>query len=211
MEVIFNTSGMLNNELGKVWENRDFRFATSISVEADILETELSRTYSIDGILPNKLSIDPQGVISGRLGLLDEQEVSLPTQAKKPIGIDGKNWQNDGSSKAPLHIFSFKMVVTIEYEKRVPIIDEGLSEDSLDIDNSNPDEDTTLEEIIIETKSFTSDELAIMIIKNNNMANTRFVKRYLEAGYPLKIDNDTYTLKNINGFLSRHPGPFEIL
>lgn len=63
----------------------------------------------------------------------------------------------------------------------------------------------------IKTVETISEDVSIKIIKNNNLFNTRFVLRYMKAGHKMSIGNDSYGLKNINDFLSRHPGTFEVL
>jgi hypothetical protein len=251
MDLVFNTTGELMNELGKNWENRDFKCTTSISVIPDILETELFREYSIVGYIPNKLKIDNNGIVSGPLGLLDEQEVDLPKNPLKPIGIDGTNWQNDGSVKVPLHMFYFKIKVTITYRDddairvlKAPskllevltqeeidaelILLEALAIPKLDIQSgidyqlalepevklfleSDEEVKNAFELDSIKVKEFISEDVSVKIIKNNNLFNTRFVLRYMKAGHKMSIGNDSYGLKNINDFLSRHPGTFEVL
>lgn len=262
MEVVFITTGELSNELGKHWENRDFKCTTSISVTPDILETELFREFSIVGYIPNKLKIDiSTGDITGALGLLDEQEVDLPKNPLKPLGIDGTNWQNDGSVKVPLHVFTFKIKVIVTYRDDSIIrvlktpnkllevltqeeIDEKillLNSVDMELENMTPEELELLtqaeidEKILLvekEVKTFIeedeevkaafdldsiktvetiSEDVSVKIIKNNNLFNTRFVLRYMKAGHKMSIGNDSYGLKNINDFLSRHPGTFEVL
>lgn len=232
MEVVFITAGELSNELGKHWENRDFKCTTSISVTPDILETELFREFSIAGYIPNKLKIDiSTGDITGALGLLDEQEVDLPKNPLKPIGIDGTNWQNDGSVKAPLHVFTFKIKVIVTYRdddvirvlKTPNKLLEVLTQSEIDEKILLPEEEvkTFIEEDIeiktafdldsIKTIETISEDVSVKIIKNNNLFNTRFVLRYMKAGHKMSIGNDSYGLKNINDFLSRHPGTFEVL
>lgn len=232
MEVVFITAGELSNELGKHWENRDFKCTTSISVTPDILETELFREYSIVGYIPNKLKIDiSTGDITGALGLLDEQEVDLPKNPLKPIGIDGTNWQNDGSVKAPLHVFTFKIKVIVTYRdddvirvlKTPNKLLEVLTQSEIDEKILLPEEEvkTFIEEDIeiktafdldsIKTIETISEDVSVKIIKNNNLFNTRFVLRYMKAGHKMSIGNDSYGLKDINGFLSRHPDTFEVL
>lgn len=232
MEVVFITAGELSNELGKHWENRDFKCTTSISVTPDILETELFREFSIVGYIPNKLKIDiSTGDITGALGLLDEQEVDLPKNPLKPIGIDGTNWQNDGSVKAPLHVFTFKIKVIVTYRdddvirvlKTPNKLLEVLTQSEIDEKILLTEEEvkTFIEEDIeiktafdldsIKTIETISEDVSVKIIKNNNLFNTRFVLRYMKAGHKMSIGNDSYGLKDINGFLSRHPGTFEVL
>ena len=232
MEVVFITTGELSNELGKHWENRDFKCTTSISVTPDILETELFREFSIVGYIPNKLKIDiSTGDITGALGLLDEQEVDLPKNPLKPIGIDGTNWQNDGSVKAPLHVFTFKIKVIVTYRdddvirvlKTPNKLLEVLTQSEIDEKILLTEEEvkTFIEEDIeiktafdldsIKTIETISEDVSVKIIKNNNLFNTRFVLRYMKAGHKMSIGDDTYGLKDINGFLSRHPGTFEVL
>lgn len=232
MEVVFITTGELSNELGKHWENRDFKCTTSISVTPDILETELFREFSIVGYIPNKLKIDiSTGDITGALGLLDEQEVDLPKNPLKPIGIDGTNWQNDGSVKAPLYVFTFKIKVIVTYRdddvirvlKTPNKLLEVLTQSEIDEKILLPEEEvkTFIEEDIeiktafdldsIKTIETISEDVSVKIIKNNNLFNTRFVLRYMKAGHKMSIGDDTYGLKDINGFLSRHPGTFEVL
>lgn len=232
MEVVFITTGELSNELGKHWENRDFKCTTSISVTPDILETELFREFSIVGYIPNKLKIDiSTGDITGALGLLDEQEVDLPKNPLKPIGIDGTNWQNDGSVKAPLHVFTFKIKVIVTYRdddvirvlKTPNKLLEVLTQSEIDEKILLTEEEvkTFIEEDIeiktafdldsIKTIETISEDVSVKIIKNNNLFNTRFVLRYMKAGHKMSIGNDSYGLKDINGFLSRHPGTFEVL
>lgn len=232
MEVVFITAGELSNELGKHWENRDFKCTTSISVTPGILETELFREFSIVGYIPNKLKIDiSTGDITGALGLLDEQEVDLPKNPLKPIGIDGTNWQNDGSVKAPLHVFSFKIKVIVTYRddsiirvlktpnKLLEVLTQAeIDEKILLVEKEvktflEEDEEvkTAFDLDSIKTIETISEDVSIKIIKNNNLFNTRFVLRYMKAGHKMSIGNDTYGLKDINGFLSRHPGTFEVL
>lgn len=232
MEVVFITAGELSNELGKHWENRDFKCTTSISVTPGILETELFREFSIVGYIPNKLKIDiSTGDITGALGLLDEQEVDLPKNPLKPIGIDGTNWQNDGSVKAPLHVFTFKIKVIVTYRdddvirvlKTPNKLLEVLTQSEIDEKILLTEEEvkTFIEEDIeiktafdldsIKTIETISEDVSVKIIKNNNLFNTRFVLRYMKAGHKMSIGNDSYGLKDINGFLSRHPGTFEVL
>lgn len=232
MEVVFITAGELSNELGKHWENRDFKCTTSISVTPDILETELFREYSIVGYIPNKLKIDiSTGDITGALGLLDEQEVDLPKNPLKPLGIDGTNWQNDGSVKVPLHVFTFKIKVIVTYRddsiirvlktpnKLLEVLTQAeIDEKILLVEKEvktfiEEDEEvkTAFDLDSIKTVETISEDVSIKIIKNNNLFNTRFVLRYMKAGHKMSIGNDSYGLKNINDFLSRHPGTFEVL
>lgn len=231
MEVTFDTVGELKNELGKQWENKDFKCATSITVTPDILETELTRVYSIVGYIPNKLTIDNSGVISGVLGLLDKQKADLPRNPLKPIGIDGTNWQNDGSVKVPLHIFNFKIKVIITYRdddvirvlKTPNKLLEVLTQVEIDEKILLPVEavKTFIEEDIniknafdldsVKTIEVISEDVGIKIIKNNNLANTRFVLRYMQAGHTMSIGDESYGLNRIHDFLSKNPNTFEAL
>lgn len=137
--------------------------------------------WFLSGDIPLHLEIDNNGLITGRVAIFNDQPSCKDNHPDEDIVLSGENWKNTGRYKHDQYIFKFTVHRKYIYTDLL-----------------------TMEDIEEEVTS----DVEILVIKNRNIDNLIFVKRYLESGHELKIDNDSYFEENINDFISRHPGPF---
>lgn len=152
--------------------------------------------------IPNKITIDEDGLISGRMLIFDEQPCITNNAPSEPTKLDGSNWLSNGRYRGAQYTFNF--TVRLDYKYPNPALNTGSggtgggSEDDVDPGPPPPE--------FIE--DFTESNVSITMIRNHDVDNYVFVKKYFEAGHTLRIDNDEYTEKHMDDFIMRHPGPF---
>lgn len=147
--------------------------------------------WKLEGVIPNNITIDDNGLISGKIEILDLDQNGITEDLlfpKENIKEDGSNWTNTGRYKNDLHIFNFTIVRLFLYEKTIVNEDESFE--------------------IIEIIGKESLDVSIHVIKNNNIDNYIFIKRYLESGWKVKVENKDYFYKDFEEFIKIHPGPF---
>lgn len=151
--------------------------------------------------IPNNLTIDGKGLISGRMLIFDEQPIITNNAPTEPTKLDGSNWLSNGRYRGSKYVFNF--TVRLDYKYPNPALNTGSgtvggSEDETD---PGPPPPKYIE-------AFTESNINIVMIRNHDVDNYVFVKKYFEAGHTLRIDNDEYTKDHMVDFIMRHPGPF---
>jgi len=154
------------------------------------LQNLMDQVWFLTGDIPLDLIIDNNGLITGKIKIFDYQPSCQDNYPKETLLVNGSNWQNTGRYKNETFSFNFTVHRRYTYEDLEPM--------SLD---------PAITEPLIVIEEVTSD-VTITVIKNNDIDNLIFVRKYLEAGHELKIGSDTYTNDNLDDFLARHPGPF---
>ena len=186
MKTTIHDSGMIINEepvngSSNPHECHTFKYQIKYSENFESTETLLSWEWFLTDDVPVGISIDDNGLISGRIEPFIDQPSCQDNYPDEEIKLDGSNWLHNGQFKHPTYTFNFKVHRKYKYLDTLTTLE--------------------IEEEVI-------NDISILAIKNNNINNLLFVKKYLETGHELKIDNDPYFKDDINDFLSRHPGPF---
>ncbi len=169
-------------------------------------EEYIEHKWSLEGEVPSKLTIDENGVISGKVLTFDLQEnCRHALKPKEPLAPGGGNWLNNGRLNGPSYTFKFKVKKWIKYLV-TPEAPTGTDTDS------DPTDDATTEPVAppepYEEESEHVVDVNIIVISNNNIDNLMFVRNYMATGKDMKIEKTTYTIDNMEDFLKRHPGPF---
>ena len=178
--------GIISNELmikgaANPHECHDYRHQIDFSEEYGETEEYVSEEWSLSGDVPVGISIDNTGVVQGYVAIFDEQPSCQDNFPDEVLKVDGSNWENIGRYKHTTYQFNFTVTRITTYQ------DTLLMEEFQEIATSN---------------------ISILVIKDNDINNLIFVKKYLEAGHELKIENDSYFEDDLEDFLARHDGPF---
>lgn len=169
-------------------ECQDFYHAMTFNEIVETNEEYISHEWSLEGEVPSKLTIDENGVISGRILTFDLQEhCQDKLNPKEPLKADGSNWLNNGRLNAPSYTFNFKVKRTVKY--------------SLVTEATPPVEPTINESTAVV-------DVNILVLNSHDIDNLMFVRNYLATGKELRIGKKVYTMDTMEDFLKVHPGPF---
>lgn len=190
--VLLDKTGPLNNESSRSTPNprEGGEFICSVihttTSPITILEWRLTGPE-----VPVGLSISNTGVISGIMEIFDNQTAIKNNSIPKVTSIDGQNWMSNGRYRGSTYTFNFTVELRYEYE----VISTGLDDDGNPLPN----------EIIEDT---VTSAVAITMVRNYDVDNFVFVKKYLEAGHKLMLDGVEYSISEMGEYIMKHPGPF---
>lgn len=179
------TTGPIINERGpkpNPHEMHDFEYKVKY-MDDELIEEHIS--WSLSGNVPKKLTIDDNGVIKGRIDILEHQDIPANMFShKEKLKRDGSNWKKNGRFKGVSYTFNFTIT------RKYTIIDEEAEEP---------------EPILITASA----DVSLIIIKNHNVDNLIYMDMYFDAGYTTKRNNRIYDKDTRDEFLATHPGPFK--
>lgn len=144
--------------------------------------------------VPVGLSISDKGLISGIMDIFDNQTAIKNNTTPEVTDVSGQNWMSNGRYRGSSYTFNFQIELVYEYELVATV-----SEDAEE--GSEPPTPKIVRDVV-------SSDVNITMVRNYDVDNYVFVKKYLEAGHKLIYDNEEYNISSIGDYLNKHPGPF---
>lgn len=179
-------TGIITNDLmtkgaANPHECHDYKHQIIFNEEYGETEEYVSEEWSLSGDVPVGIEIDNTGLINGYIAIFNDQPSCQDNYPDEVLKVDGSNWENIGRFKHATYTFNFTVTRTTTYQDTLTMV---------------------------ESQEIATSDVSILAIKDNDINNLIFVKKYLEAGHELKIENDSYFEDDLEDFLARHNGPF---
>jgi len=199
------TTGLIPNQNGPTqnpWECHYFTHQVE-TIEDEYFKEHIE--WGLDGDIPLDIEIDKDiGLIHGVIKPLTVEQPGIDESMFTPDEVlkeDGSNWKNIGRYKNTTYTFKFRLYRIYRDESvNGPI---SCETENCSIIESGETIDGKFYAIKVQWTF-----IEIMVIKNNDIDNYIFAKKYFDAGYKIVYNDISYTKENEDDFFKNHPGPF---